>query len=128
MLNAYPNTSDGNFDMCAQKLNVLASPAFVVWKGNVSILATGQAFNGVEWAGMTGTNHSRLQTVAQYLAAGYNAALGDIRGMFADIWSGAGGAIYTGQSRCLVEALGAAGRKDTGDGHGIDGIAGNDGL
>jgi hypothetical protein len=30
-LNAYPNTADGAFDMCVQKLNVLASPAFVVW-------------------------------------------------------------------------------------------------
>jgi hypothetical protein len=29
--------------------------------------------------------------VAQYLAQGYNAALADIRAMFNDIWSGAGG-------------------------------------
>ena len=91
-LNAYPNTSDGNYDLCQQKLNVLASPVFVVWKGNVSILATGQAFNGTEWAGMTSGNHTRLQSVAQYLSAGYNAANSSIRAMFDDIWSGAGGA------------------------------------
>jgi hypothetical protein len=91
-LSAYPNTSDGNFDMAAQKLNVVATPAFIVWKGNVSMLSTGQAFNGTEWAGMTSANHTRLQTVAQYLTGGYNAALADIRAMFNDIWGGAGGA------------------------------------
>ena len=91
-LNAFPNTSDGNFDMCTQKLNVPASPTWMVWKGNVSILATGQAFNGTELAGMTTANQTRLQTIAQYLSQGYNAALADVRAMFNDIWSGAGGA------------------------------------
>lgn len=90
-LNAYPNTTDGNYDMAAQKLNVAASPQFIVWRSIVSIRETGQAYNGVEWAGMTTGNHTRLQTVAQYLTAGYNAALADIRAMFNDIWSGAGG-------------------------------------
>lgn len=89
-LSAYPNNSDGN-DAIARAYNLAATPAFTVWKANVSILATGQAFNGTEWAGMTSANHTRLQTVAQYLAAGYNAGLADIRAMFNDIWSGAGG-------------------------------------
>jgi len=91
VLDAYPNTGDGNYDMCAQKLNVVATPTFTVWRTSVSIAATGQAFNGTEWAGMTTANHTRLQTVAQYLAQGYSAALADIRAMFNDIWSGAGG-------------------------------------
>ena len=64
---------------------------FVVWKSRVTIEQTGQAFNGAEWAGMTSANHTRLQTVAQYLSA-YNAGVADIRTMFNDIWSGAGGA------------------------------------
>lgn len=89
-LNAIPNTADGNFAIAAA-FNLPASPAFIVWKSNVSILATGAAFNGTDWAGMTSANHTRLQTVAQYLSAGYNAASADIRAMFNDIWSGAGG-------------------------------------
>jgi hypothetical protein len=39
---------------------------------------------------MTSANHTRLQTVAQYLAS-YNASIAGIRAMFDDIWSGAGG-------------------------------------
>lgn len=73
--------------------NADALPAFVGWRTAVTIQDTGQAFNGAEWAGMTGANHSRLQTVAQYLTS-YNASLADVRAMFNDIWSGAGG-IFT---------------------------------
>lgn len=29
---AYPNTTDGNIDLCKQKLNVTAAPAFKVWQ------------------------------------------------------------------------------------------------
>jgi len=72
--------------------NEATSPAFVLWRTNVTIRETGQAFNGTEWAGMTTANHTRLQTVAQYLDQGYNASLADVRAMFNDIWSGAGGA------------------------------------
>mgnify|MGYP000199104750 CR=1 FL=1 len=63
---------------------------FIVWKSSVSITETGAAFNGSEWAGMTSANHTRLQTVAQYMST-YRPALADIRAMFNDIWSGAGG-------------------------------------
>ena len=72
--------------------NEATNPAFVLWRTNVSIRETGQAFNGAEWAGMTTANHTRLQTVAQYLDQGYYASLADVRAMFNDIWSGAGGA------------------------------------
>jgi hypothetical protein len=91
-LNAYPNTTDGNFDMCAQKLNVVASPAFTVWKSNVGLKETGRSYNGAEWAGMTSGNHTRLTDVALWVADGYDASRPDIRDMFNDIWSGAGGA------------------------------------
>ena len=67
-----------------------APGTFVAWKSSVTIAATGAVFNGTEWAGMTSANHTRLQTVAQYLAT-YNPGLADIRAMFNDIWSGAGG-------------------------------------
>ena len=65
-------------------------PTFVVWKSSVTIRETGQAFNGAEWAGMTTANHTRLQTVAQYLTS-YSPAVQGTRDMFNDIWSGAGG-------------------------------------
>jgi hypothetical protein len=85
---ALRNASD-EFSMAAW-FNENTSPAFIVWKSSVTIRDTGQAFNGAEWAGMTSANHTRLQTVAQYLAS-YNPASAGIRAMFDDIWSGAGG-------------------------------------
>ena len=88
-LSAQPLNSAGALTI-ANAMNAAAAPAFIVWRTNVSIRETGQAFNGTEWAGMTSANHTRLQTVAQYLAT-YNAGLADIRAMFNDIWSGAGG-------------------------------------
>jgi hypothetical protein len=89
-LNAKPNNSDGNLEI-ADAYNLPASPAFTVWRALVSIADTGQKFNGTELAGLTTGNQSRLQTIAQYLAGGYNAGLVDVRQMFNDIWSGAGG-------------------------------------
>lgn len=63
---------------------------FTAWRSSVSVRETGQAFNGAEWANLTSANHTRLQTVAQYLAT-YNPSQADVRAMFNDIWSGAGG-------------------------------------
>jgi len=90
VLNANINNEDGAYAI-ALVYNAPAAPAFTVWKTSVSISATGQAFNGTELAGMTTANNTRLQTVAVYLAEGYNAGLIDVRQMFNDIWSGAGG-------------------------------------
>lgn len=36
-LNAFPNNDDGNFDLCKLKLNVAASPAFVVWQTQMTM-------------------------------------------------------------------------------------------
>lgn len=91
-LNAFPNTGDGN-SAIADLYNAQAAPTFTVWKSNVSIVATGQAYDGAEWAGMTTANHTRLQTVAQWLPGGYNASTASVRAMFNDIWSGAGGTV-----------------------------------
>ena len=77
---------------------------FIVWKSSVTITETGQAFNGTEWSGMTSANHTRLQTVAQYLAF-YNAGLADVRAMFNDIWSGSGGTITRAALLALCVAL-----------------------
>ena len=91
VLSAYPNNSDGAYDM-AQFLNQPTSPAFIVWKTSATIADTTKAFNGSEWAGMTSANHTRLQTVRQWLEDSYDASRADIRAMFNDVWSGAGGA------------------------------------
>ena len=92
-LSAYPNTLEGNTNMCDQQLNLNAVPAFIVWRTNVSILETGQAFDGTEWADMTAGNIARLDDIALWLAAGYDASKDDVREMFDDVWSGAGGAL-----------------------------------
>ena len=89
-LNAFPNNSDGAFAI-ADLLNQTASPAFTVWKTNVAISQVGANFNGTELAGLTTGNQSRLQTIAQYLSGGVNPSLIDVRQMFDDIFSGAGG-------------------------------------
>lgn len=119
-LNAYPNTSDGNFDMAAQKLNVMASPAFIVWKSAVSISSTGQSFNGTELAGLTTGNQTRLQTIAVYFSEGYNAALADVRQMFNDIWSGAGGATTRANLLVLWKRSALLGEKILATGTGSD--------
>ena len=89
-LASQPLNSDGAFAIAAV-MNAPASPTFTVWKTNVSIGDVGKNFNGTELAGMTTGNQSRLQTIAAYFVAGVNPSLIDIRQMFDDIFSGAGG-------------------------------------
>lgn len=91
VLSVLPNYGEGNQTIVAA-YNALASPSFTVWRTLVTINETGKSFNGAEWANMTTGNHTRMQTVADWLPDGYDAGLADIRAMFDDIWSGAGGA------------------------------------
>jgi hypothetical protein len=111
----------GQYAGVALELNKVAAPAFIVWKGDVTIRATGQAFNGAEWAGMTTANHTRLQTVAQYLAS-YSPALADIRAMFNDIWSGAGGATTRAALLALWKRSALRGEKILATGTGSDAV------
>lgn len=90
VLAAKPLNSDGAFDIAAA-MNAPASPAFTVWKTNVSINEVGKAFNGTELAGLTTGNQTRLQTLAQYLAGGVNPSNVGNRQFFDDVFSGAGG-------------------------------------
>ena len=71
--------------------NAQASPAFTVWKTNVSITAVGDKINGTELAGLSSLNTTRLQVVIQLSPSGINPALADRRQFFDDIFSGAGG-------------------------------------
>ncbi len=96
---------------------------FTVWKSSVTITETGRVFNGAEWAGMTGANHTRLQTVAQYLSS-YQPALADIRAMFNDIWSGAGGVLTRAALLLLWKRLATRGERIFATGTGTDVVPG----
>ena len=103
---------------------------FIVWKSLVAVKETGAAFNGTEWAGMTSANHTRLQTVAQYLDT-YNPSSADIRAMFNDIWSGAGGANTRASLLTLWKRSATKGEKIFATGTGSDaspGILGFEGT
>ena len=116
--------TNGQNGVMAEFYNQLSSPTFIVWKTLVSIASTGQSFNGTEWAGMTTANHTRLQTVAQYLAQGYNAALADVRAMFNDIWSGAGGTTTRASLLTLWKRTATRGEKLYATGIGSDAVPG----
>lgn len=112
----------GDDEAMAAWYNTNTAPSFVVWKSIVSIIDTGQAFNGTEWAGMTSANHTRLQTVAQYLAAGYKPSSADIRAMFNDIWSGAGGTITRASLLALWKRVATQAEKIFASGTGSDAV------
>ncbi len=100
-LSVFPNTSDGNFDLAFKLSNELASPAFTVWRTNVTVTQVGDNINATELAGLTTLNATRLQTIAMFSASGINASKADRRQFFDDVFSGAGGTI----TRPLLLAL-----------------------
>ena len=51
----------GNFQAVADQLNQQASPTYVVWRSNVSIDETGNAWQGTDIDGMSALNMQRLQ-------------------------------------------------------------------
>lgn len=83
-------TSDAAFSVAAW-YNLAASPAFVLWRKQVSVPATGDAMNATEVGGLTTANLQRLQTLAQYTTGFFDFSLPDRRQAFNDIFSGAGG-------------------------------------
>lgn len=93
----------------------------VVWRSSVSVRETGQVFNGAEWAGMTSANHTRLQSVAQYLA-NYNPTGADVRAMFNDIWSGAGGTLTRASLLALWKRFATRAEKLFATGTGTDAV------
>lgn len=119
-LNAFPNNSDGNFDLAAKLSTELASPAFIVWRTNVPIGEVGRTFNATELAGLTSLNTQRLQNLAAWLQGGVNPSLSSIRQFFDDVFSGAGGTntraallVIWKRSATLVEKIFATGTGTT---------------
>ena len=119
LLAAFPNNTDGHFAIMLL-YNQLASPAFTVWKTSVPIGDVGRNFNGAELGGLTTANHTRLQTIAQFLASGVNPSLADNRAFFDDVFSGAGGTITRGKLLILWKRLAKRGEKLFATGTGSD--------
>lgn len=99
-------------------------PSFVVWRTLVGVRETGQAFNGSEWAGMTSANHTRLTDVALWVGTGYDASKADVRAMFNDIWSGAGGATTRANLLALWKRFAKRGERLFATGTGTDAVPG----
>ena len=114
-----PHTSDGAFAVAAL-YNLPASPAFTVWKTNVTITQVGDKFNGSELGGLTTANQGRLQTIAQYSPMGVNPSLADRRAFFDDIFSGAGGQITRANLLALWKRLATRAEKLYATGTGSD--------
>lgn len=104
-LNAFPNSSDGNFDLAVKLSTELASPTFTVWRTNVTVTQVGDNINASELAGLTSLNATRLQTIAVYSEAGINASKADRRQFFDDVFSGAGGTTTRAQLLILWKRL-----------------------
>lgn len=100
------------------------SSTFVVWKTLVTVRETGKVFNGSEWASMTSANHTRLTDVALWVGMGYDASKADIRAMFDDIWSGAGGAATRANLLALWKRFATRAEKLFCTGTGIDAVPG----
>ena len=83
--------ADGNLSGLAALYNQASSPAFIVWKTNVTITTVGQTFNATELAGLSSLNTTRLTNLALWMPAGVNPSIASVRAFFDDIFSGAGG-------------------------------------
>jgi len=118
-LNAFPNGTTGNFEV-AKAYNELASPAFTVWKVNVSITQIGDNLVATELAGLSTLNSTRLQTIAVFSSDGVNPSLSDRRAFFDDVFSGSGGALTRAKLLTLWKRLATRAEKLFSIGTGTD--------
>lgn len=86
-LNALPNTQDGAYDI-AERLNVAASPDFIVWKSLVSITEIGERMDGGEVETLTAGEASRMLMKGRYSMEGVNPSVRDNRTFFDRVFSG----------------------------------------
>lgn len=90
VLAAYPMNSDGAYAI-AQAYNALASPAFTVWKTNVTRNEVGKAFVASALAAITAGNNDKLNNFAAWNEV-VNPSRADQRAFFDDVFSVAAGA------------------------------------
>lgn len=84
-----PNNDDENFAI-ADAYNLLASPAFIVWK---STLETSAVFDALEWTTFIGRSDNEQRAFTLMMRNGViNPSRPNIRQGFADIFSGPSGA------------------------------------
>ncbi len=101
-------------------LNAPATPAFTVWKTNVSVTAVGDNLVGTELAGLTSLNTSRLQAIIMLSPVGVNPSLADRRAFFDDVFSGTGGVLTRGKLLTLWKRLATRAEKALATGIGTD--------
>jgi hypothetical protein len=84
------NSDDAN--TIAAAYNLLSSPDYTVWEGNVSLEEVGTNLDGVELGNLTTANSNRLAVFFQTNTGGAVPSRLDHRAFFDDVFSGAGGA------------------------------------
>lgn len=87
ILNAFPNNSDGAFEI-AKAYNLLANPAYIVWKTNVS---TAEIRAVLVWSEFDALSVSK-QNAFTFLCSNHvvNAALANVRQGISSIFTGPG--------------------------------------
>ena len=118
-LNAFPNTSDGAFAIAAA-LNLPSSPAFTVWKSNVSRTAVFNAFDGGEVESLTTAESNRLQVIAAFALEGVSPFRIDTRALFDGVFSGAGGTVTRPALLALWKRIATGGEEIFATGTGSD--------
>jgi hypothetical protein len=121
ILNAFPNDSDGNFEI-ARLYNLQAVPNWTVWKSLVTIAEIGFAIEGSELDGLTTANTNRLQVMQQYSPDGIMPSRADRRAFFDGIFSGAGGTITRPRLLLLYKRLATRAEKLFSTGTGSDAL------
>lgn len=107
VLSAFPNTSDGAFEIAAA-LNQQASPAFVVWRSTVQTAEVGTAVNYVAVEAMTDANRGRINTFYTMNPESFDPSRTDVRAYWTNTFSGALG----GQGEATRTALEALWRRN----------------
>ena len=104
ILNAFPNNSDGAFEI-AKAYNLLANPAYIVWKTNVS---TAEIRAVLVWSEFDALSVSK-QNAFTFLCSNHvvNAALANVRQGISSIFTG------PGQAGNLAALIGIAKRSAT---------------
>lgn len=118
-LNAFPMNSDGAYEI-AKRLNLAASPAFIVWKTSVPIKEVGENMNSSEVSGLTTANTNRLSVLGQYSGNVFNPARADTRAAFDSIFSGTGGQLTRAALAILWKRSATVGEKLFATGTGSD--------
>jgi len=84
---AYPNTVDGAYDLAANKINVEAIPAYVVWRNSVT---RGEILqNGFDWTRLDNLSVGKARIWSDIFVDGIiNPAKANVRAGIEEVWKG----------------------------------------